>query len=191
MKKLICLGDSLTFGLGVRHNQKWTALVQQETGWNVVNQGVNGDTTGGILARLQHVSAVEQPYVLVMGGSNDIFYSGSDSSARSNMGAILHQLRSLGLTPLIGIPLGVDPNAVPAQYAALTDFTAAANTLEEYCRWLKQLCAAFSVPFVDFRADFQNSDGSIKTGLLADGLHPNISGHRLMADRLISVLEAL
>ena len=50
--KLICLGDSLTFGYGVRASQRWTHLCAQHTGWKIVNEGVSGDTTGGMLARL-------------------------------------------------------------------------------------------------------------------------------------------
>ena len=49
---LICLGDSLTFGLGVRRGRCWTALFAEESGWNVSNRGISGDTTSGMLARL-------------------------------------------------------------------------------------------------------------------------------------------
>ena len=51
--KLICIGDSLTFGYGVHLSQRWTQLCAQETGWELVNEGINGDTTGGMLARMQ------------------------------------------------------------------------------------------------------------------------------------------
>ena len=43
--KLICIGDSLTFGYGVRPSQRWTRLCAQETGWEIVNEGISGDTT--------------------------------------------------------------------------------------------------------------------------------------------------
>lgn len=51
--KLICIGDSLTFGYGVHLSQRWTRLCAQETGWELVNEGINGDTTGGMLTRMQ------------------------------------------------------------------------------------------------------------------------------------------
>lgn len=104
--KLICIGDSLTFGYGVHLSQRWTRLCAQETGWELVNEGINGDTTGGMLARMQGGVLAElregglgadRPYVLLMGGSNDVFYSGSDAAARENMGAMIHQLFSVGL----------------------------------------------------------------------------------------------
>mgnify|MGYP006328876335 CR=1 FL=1 len=52
MTTLYCLGDSLTFGAGVRTSEKWTSLVASER-LRTVNLGVPGDTTAGMLARLQ------------------------------------------------------------------------------------------------------------------------------------------
>lgn len=100
--KLICIGDSLTFGYGVRPSQRWTRLCAQETGWEIVNEGISGDTTGGMLVRLRALLAerdicVQRPLVLLMGGANDIFFSGTDTGARANMGAMLNQLLSLGV----------------------------------------------------------------------------------------------
>ena len=107
--KLICIGDSLTFGYGVRTFQRWTRLCAQETGWEIVNEGISGDTTGGILVRLHTLLAdrdicVQRPLVLLMGGANDIFFSGTDTGARANMGAMLNQLLSLDVHTMIGIP---------------------------------------------------------------------------------------
>ena len=85
--KLICIGDSLTFGYGVRPSQRWTRLCAQETGWEIVNEGISGDTTGGMLVRLRALLAerdicVQHPLALLMGGANDIFFSGTDTGAR-------------------------------------------------------------------------------------------------------------
>lgn len=191
--KLICVGDSLTFGFGVGPSKRWTNLCMQRTGWEMVNEGINGDTTGGMLARLQakllpELTAggfgAERPRILLMGGSNDIFYSAADVTARSNMGAMIHQLLARGICPLVGIPLPVDAERAPENWAAAVDFHAAAVLMEGYCLWLKQYCAAFGVPYVDFHADFLLQDGTVHTSLLIDGLHPTAEGHRLMAERL-------
>lgn len=135
--KLICIGDSLTFGYGVHLSQRWTRLCAQETGWELVNEGINGDTTGGMLARMQGGVLAElregglgadRPYVLLMGGSNDVFYSGSDAAARGNMGAMIHQLFSVGVLPVVGIPLPADAPHAPRAWAAAVDFEAAERT---------------------------------------------------------------
>ena len=196
--RLICIGDSLTFGYGVHLSQRWTQLCAQETGWELVNEGINGDTTGGMLARMQGGVLAElregglgadRPYVLLMGGSNDVFYSGSDAAARGNMSAMIHQLFSVGVLPMVGIPLPADAPHAPRAWAAAVDFEAAERTMKEYCAWLKRYCTAFGVPYIDFCADFLSPDGSIRSELLLDGLHPTPEGHRLMARRLSAQLK--
>ena len=188
MKKLICLGDSLTFGLGVRPNQRWTGLVQQQ-GIEVVNLGVNGDTAAGMLARLQKLSVpAGETRVLVMGGSNDIFCTGSDTVARSCMAAILQQLMAMGVRPMVGIPIPVVGQMAPEKWGQLVDFDGASVVLEKYSGWLKTYCRTFDVPYVDFREDYVNQNGTPKTELYLDGLHPNAEGHRIMAARLQKML---
>ena len=49
--KLIRIGDSLTFGYGVHLSQRWTRLCAQETGWELVNEGINGAKTTKTLVR--------------------------------------------------------------------------------------------------------------------------------------------
>ena len=193
MKKLICLGDSLTFGLRVPQSQTWPRLVQ-ETGVEVVSLGICGDTTGGMLARLQTVLREQGrsvAVVLIMGGSNDIFYSGTDVGARSNIGAMVHQVIAAGLTPVVGIPLPIVPEDAPKDWAPVANFYEAAVRIESYCQWLKTYCKAFGIPTVDFRADFIDSQGKVRRELFCDGLHPNAQGHRLMAQKLLTFGENL
>ena len=194
MTKLYCLGDSLTYGLGVRTSQKWTALAATET-LQIINLGVSGDTTGGMLARLQtllqtpvyQLPPQERPLVLVMGGTNDIFFSGSDTAARGNLAAMVHQLSAAGYRPLVGIPLPICPQDAPQKWAELANFEKSAQMLEQYCAWLKAFCAAFDIPTVDFREDYVNHS-AVHRELFLDGLHPNAEGHALMAKTLREVL---
>jgi len=90
---LICIGDSLTFGYGVRRAQRWTTLAEEETGWELHNYGVCGDTTGGMLARPRELlrqlpGRADERRFLLMGGSNDIFFSGTSANARANKAAM-------------------------------------------------------------------------------------------------------
>ncbi len=48
--------------------------------------------------------------------------------------------------------------------------------MKEYCAWLKRYCTAFGVPYIDFCADFLSPDGSTRSELLLDGLHPTPEG---------------
>lgn len=191
--KLYCLGDSLTFGFGMSRNVRWTTLVEQETGWQVVNRGINGDTTGGMLARLgpevladigQDRTQRLESRILLMGGSNDVFFSGTDAQARANMAAMCQRLMGEGLEPFVGISLPVDWTQAPRPWAQVVDFEQSARLMVDYCAWLKQFCRVFGLSVVDFARDFIAPDGEIRHELFWDGLHPNAQGHRLMADRL-------
>lgn len=55
--KIVCLGDSLTYGYGVPRKDGWVSLAAQATGHTLVNKGVSGDTTGGMLARFARDTA--------------------------------------------------------------------------------------------------------------------------------------
>ena len=52
--KIICLGDSQTFSYGLYRADKWTTLLGEATGFEVINAGINADTSGGMLARLRY-----------------------------------------------------------------------------------------------------------------------------------------
>jgi lysophospholipase L1-like esterase len=44
-ERIVCVGDSCTYGLGVRIEEAWPTLVGEQTGLDVVNAGVPGYTT--------------------------------------------------------------------------------------------------------------------------------------------------
>ena len=70
--KIICMGDSITYGYGLTElSQRWTDLAAERTGHTLVNCGVNGDTTGGMLARCQNQVFAQSPDAMVLlGGIN-------------------------------------------------------------------------------------------------------------------------
>lgn len=192
-RKLYCLGDSITFGYGVSPRERWLTLAAEESGWRLMNRGVCGDTTGGMLVRLRELlsGAPRAEAVLLLGGANDIFYSGSDLGARANMGAMIHQLLTAGALVLVGIPMPIVPDWHPEEWGAVVDFAAADELLARYAAWLEAYCRAFGVPTADFRPVFLSEDGRPRRELYLDGLHPNAEGHRLMAGLLSRRLREL
>jgi lysophospholipase L1-like esterase len=182
--KIICLGDSLTYGFGVRRGEDWVSLSASATGQNLINKGVCGDTTGGMLARLDTDVLSQKPgAVILMGGSNDILTSGTDAYARSNMAAMIQQSSTVGVSVLVGIPIPSDPESVRAGWNELADFAQANRIFRLYAQWLRKYCGIFSTPVVDFAGLFEVPDG-VRKELYLDGLHPNIAGHTAMANLL-------
>jgi len=192
--ELYCLGDSLTFGYGVSRPQRWIHLAAQESGWQLINLGVSGDTTGGMLTRL-HTQlmpklAAHSHHVMLMGGCNDIFYSGSDAAARTNMGSMVHQLLSVGAVPITGSPLPLCVEDARQNWASVVDFPKASDLIAQYRLWCETFCRAFGVTYIDFYDDFL-CGGIPDRALYLDGLHPTPEGHQLMARRVVQALNKL
>ncbi|MDR1048797.1 MAG: GDSL-type esterase/lipase family protein [Synergistaceae bacterium] len=190
-KKIVCLGDSLTYGYGVSRADTWVSLASERTGIEFVNRGINGDTTGGMLARLQDDLTAYSPVgVLLMGGSNDIFISGTAESAKANMSALSHQVAAFGARPFVGTPIPLDAENIRPDWASLTDAVRAQKTGDEYAEWLHRFAGVFNIPVVDFRAAFESvSDAERRRALYIDGLHATPEGHRLMVDVLCRRLK--
>lgn len=196
-RELICLGDSLTFGYGVPHGDCWVERFARASGWRTRNCGISGDTTGGMLARLERdvlkparVARAEglACAVLILGGTNDVFFAGTDVPARANMTAISHQLLAEGFPPVIGVPLPVDWLHVPEKWKRTVDFRTAARQMDAYGDWLRTFAACAGYRVVDFAADFFDGEGRVRQELLLDGIHPNAAGHRTMAGRLLAAM---
>ncbi len=198
--KLIALGDSITYGYGIHPSQKWTTLLSQSCHIDVENHGINGDTTGGMLARLQQILA---PYrsdsslstqghvVLVMGGGNDIFYSNSSSEAKNNIGAMVNQIANLGLHPMVGIAPAMVPQDIPSSWGTVVQFDRAVIAMAHFDGWQREFCTSFDVDFVDFSGDFLSPEGQPKRHLFLDGIHPNEEGQQLMAQQMQQQLHRL
>ena len=190
IKTLLCLGDSITYGYGVRRRAVWPSLVGERKGLRVVNAGISGDTTGGMLARLDKELKAHTPdAVLLMGGVNDILLEGTDLHARSNMFAMLQHVLAGNTKVLIGICIEVSEH-VDASWLSLVSFDRLSSCSAVYADWLRRLGAAFNIPVVDFRADFHVAmQKDPHADWYVDGIHPSELGHQIMADTLEHILS--
>ena len=67
--KIICMGDSITYGFGLPDlSKRWSDLVSARTGHTLINRGISGDTTGGMLARCQTQVFNQAPDAMVLLG---------------------------------------------------------------------------------------------------------------------------
>lgn len=190
--KICCMGDSITYGYGLEDlSCRWTDLVAARTGHTLINLGISGDTTGGMLARCQtEVFPCEPDAIIILGGVNDIAYTMDYRQVCANMVAMTRQAIVKNLKIFIGLPLPVVPEVMPRiPWDPERNHTKVAALLEPYSNFLKHDGTNKGFHIVDFRSQFLNSDGSPRNELFLDGVHPNAEGHRLMAEVLCRVLE--
>jgi acyl-CoA thioesterase-1 len=164
--QIVAFGDSLVVGVGTTSGNNFVSLLSDRVGISIVNAGRSGDTTGTALTRLQSDVIARQPQVvIVLLGGNDLLQGVPVAQRVANITNIAQQIRSAGATVLL-VGLGNDPidpyaGALPG-IASQTGSTHVPGILE----------GIIGVP-----------------GLMADAVHPNNAGHRIMADRLEPALR--
>jgi lysophospholipase L1-like esterase len=69
--KIVCMGDSLTEGYMIDLSQRWSEVLKKSLGIDLLNSGISGDTTGGMLARFKPMVIDHHPtHVIIM--TNDV-----------------------------------------------------------------------------------------------------------------------
>ena len=191
--KIICHGDSLTQGSDMAKPCTWTALLGNRLNTPVVNTGISGDTTAGMLARFAVDVVPQKPgVVILMGGTNDLWYDLEVNLILANLSAMVNQAKFHEIAPVIGLPLPICVDQVhrmdwapPAKgYDYLFD------RIRKLVEHLTAEAAAWEVPVLDFFHLFLDDHAmEMAAWFLADGVHPSKPGHRAMADLGARVLE--
>lgn len=184
--KLICIGDSLTYGLGVPVEDSWVEILNRESAYQVQNKGINGDTSGGMLARFGRDVLEEKPAgVFLMGGSNDFIMGCDISVVKANLMAMVHQARAYKLPVILASEITGDIPHVRQDWGGLADFYEVDRKLTEMSAWLVDFCRVFQIPFVNLHDRFEQAAAGEKSRYFIDGVHPNKIGHRLIADIIL------
>lgn len=178
--KIVCLGDSLTFGYGVPRKSCWTSLLENKENITVINKGINGDTSSGMLARFAADVLIHHPdMVCIMGGSNDIFTSGDCNQVKSNLAALTQEAMAASIRPILitGVPYVVED--VPNNWKRLVDFSNAVEQANQLNEWTKLYADIFSIQVIPLYDAFQEQ---CMHKYYLDGLHMNLEGHIFFAE---------
>jgi lysophospholipase L1-like esterase len=187
--KIVCIGDSLTYGYGVDPFDSWVSVVRRSTGLDIINKGINGDTTEGMLYRFEMDVISKNPdSVFVMGGSNDLIMNIEPSLVESNITVMCRLAIEKSIEPIIGIPPNVDIGNVREDWANYSDFSKVAKRLAKYRQGLLLYSRNSEIKYLDFYSEIEKRAIDGIGGLYFDGLHFNEMGHRIMADIFYSFL---
>ncbi|MFQ5745095.1 MAG: arylesterase [Acidobacteriota bacterium] len=180
-KTVLCLGDSLTAGLGLQPDQAFPHLLQERIdarGWNfrVVNAGVSGETSAGGLRRISWL--LRSPFeVLVLElGANDALRGLPLADTRQNLQAIIDRVRQTNPRVRIIIAGMLAPPNLGQEYTA------------EFRSIFPQLAERNHALLIPFLLDGVAARPELNQ---ADGIHPNGEGQRIVADNVWRLLEPL
>jgi acyl-CoA thioesterase-1 len=182
-KNILFYGDSLTAGYGLddASTQAFPGLIQQKITaaamtYRVINAGLSGETTAGGLRRIDWVLRVPVDIFVLELGGNDGLRGLSPAVAATNLQAIIDRVR--GKNPAVkiiitGMQMPVSMGEDYRQkFAAIFPALAEANQ-------------ATLLPFL-----LEGVGGEVELNL-ADGVHPNAAGHRIVAENLWKTLSPL
>ena len=179
MKRIVCLGDSLTSGHGIGPAAAYPALLHQRVRragfpYEVVNAGVSRDTSAQALARLARALEGDVRVLIVAIGVNDGLRGVPVAQISANLSQILETARKRGLSVLL---CGME--ALPIHGWA---YTAAFH--QAYAA----VAARYGVPLVPFI--LMNVIGEPRL-MQADRAHPNAEGARAIAEMIWPFLERI
>ncbi|MFV3407437.1 arylesterase [Bdellovibrio bacteriovorus] len=177
-KKLIVLGDSLTEGYGVAKDAAFPAVLEKklhEAGkkeWTIINAGVSGSTTASGLSRMKWVFKSKPDVVLLALGANDGLRGLKVEDSEKHLAQSIEYAQSQKVKVILG-GLYMPPN-----YGK--DYT------DKFKKMYESLAKKYKLTFIPFILD--KVAGNPKYNL-ADGIHPNEEGHKIIADNVFSVLK--
>lgn len=172
--RVLALGDSLTFGYGAPTDASWPVRLGEITGWQIDNEGVNGDTSAGALQRLPGLlNGSSYDAILIGIGGNDMLRGVSATATRDNLATLIEQARAH--TPHVAVLATPAPDAVRAFVGSLSD----APFYEEVAKSGQALLLANVYSSV-------LSDASLRS----DRIHANARGYEKVAQLLADQLKA-
>ena len=181
--KIVCIGDSLTYGFGIGRNKTWPYLSEKKLGIEIINEGISGDTSGGMVSRFNNSVLSQKPdVVLIMGGTNDLIAGADVGIVKANIMSMVHQSLNKFIEPIVGIPTKIDLINVRDDWAAFTDYKRVSMQLEEYREWINKFSKTFNIKIIDFYLEIENMCNDKINELYIDGLHLNEQGQIVMAD---------
>lgn len=176
--KLICLGDSITWGFPFGPEYSWVNLAAKALNINMINRGINGNTAGDLVNRFNNdVLAQYSSNVLIMVGTNDANMSLSLEKYSESITSMFETADANGISTLIALP-------VPSLDKWLE------YTLEKYRYWLSEFTAARNIPMVNFAAGMTLANGNLNPDCFIDDVHPSKTGYQAMASDFITFFRS-
>jgi lysophospholipase L1-like esterase len=194
MITFVALGDSLTYGFmpygsfgamgrGLPYTSYLDNMVIVEQGrrglgdvdFVFVNHGANGDTTGGMLGRMETEVAPRGPdFVIVWGGINDLFGGKPPSDVMENLGKIYARARELGIEPIV------------CTLTSSTRQSPIVLRVRELNALIRAHCTENRMRLVDLFRATSDESGLLLEEYSSDGVHLNAEGNRMIASAVYS-----
>jgi len=179
-KRIIFFGNSLSAAYGLENKKEgFVGLIRSRIDslgldYEVVNAGLSGETTGGGVNRVDWV--ISEPvdvFVLELGG-NDALRGIEPEIAAQNLQKIIDKVKTKYPTVQIVLAGMKAPQNLGNEYT---------DRFEEIYPTLAEKNDAALIPFL------LEDVGGMANRNLPDGIHPNLEGHRIVAENVWETMK--
>jgi lysophospholipase L1-like esterase len=167
--KILFLGNSITEG------GNWRELTGDQT---VINRGIGGDVTFGILNRLNDIIVRKPSKIFILIGINDIAKDFPDAVIIHNYRRIIEELKSKTSHTKIFIQSLLPVNA---EYPRFPQHYDKGNHVLTVNKALRELAIASDVSFINLYPVFIDAQGRLDVKYTYYGLHLNAEGYKRWA----------
>lgn len=161
-KEIICFGDSITFGYGVKPGEDYPTLLSKMVKMPLINAGLDGDTSISAFKRIQSDVLDKKPFlVLIEFCGNDFLKDVPQDTTINNIRAMVLRIQEQGaITAVVDVSAGL--------------------FLLDYRLKLAKLAEETGSIFVPAVLSGIITNPSMKS----DFMHPNPQGYKTIAERV-------
>lgn len=180
-KIIMFFGNSLTAGYGIDPKDAFPALIQEKIdslglNYEVINAGLSGETTASGENRVEWILKQKVDVFVLELGANDGLRGINLKETKSNLQEIIDQVaETYPEAELILAGMQIPPNMGP-EYAS------------EFRKIFPELAEKNDIHLIQFLLQGVGGEPELN---LADGIHPNEEGHKILAENVWEVLKNL
>ncbi|QSE96124.1 arylesterase [Fulvivirga lutea] len=180
-KTILFYGDSLTAGYGLSKEQAFPALIEEKLNdgskeYEIINAGLSGETTAGGLNRLDWILKKPVDIFVLELGANDGLRGLPLDQTKKNLQAIIDKVKAKNPDVQLVIAGMMVPPNLGEEYS---------NEFRSIFPQLAQKNDAILIPFLlDGVAGNEHLN-------LADGIHPNVDGHKIVAETVLNAIRPI
>lgn len=176
---ILALGDSLTEGLGVDNDANYPAQLEarlQELGYKdvkVINSGLSGETSTGLVNRLDWVLQTKPDITILTIGANDAMRGIDVATVEANIRTAIKRLQDNGSEVILG-GMQIYDNL-------------GSDYVESFAAIYPRVAKDMNVTLIPFFLDGVGGDAELNQ---ADAIHPTKEGYTIIVnDNILPILQ--
>ena len=174
--EIVFLGDSITDG------GAWAEMFGNPL---MINRGISGDVTAGVIFRLDEVIRSHPDKIFLMIGINDLAGGKSVTHIVDNIQTIVKKVKNVSPKTEIYLQSLLPVNG---DFPYFPDHTSRAEDVLKVNARLEKMAEMYELIYIDLYSFFSNEEGKLKPEYTNDGLHLTGPGYLLWKSRIETYL---